>query len=417
MGIILLSWLLGSCGPRTVDLARGVHPNRIDPFSGEAAERRSKARAAARSGALHCTIEGECEPAVALIAVATDQGLERCTGVLISEDRVLTNDHCVDKSLSLMGWSSRLKSLPCKGSVFVHFSGDGERPSRHAGCFEIEYRSGESGISSQDYAILKLDHPITDRKPLKVSKRGFSDQEKVRILRVQMDQGISGVYGGIQNFLQCRASHATFLYPMLNSSDTPLMTFGDCNIQPGNSGAAILNEEGEVAGIVQGYLTFKQDFDVERELREFLLDDSYGLVGIGSQTRCMFQINPAEAPSCHSIPPFTHFSPKSYLEMIGEFRESLLPVAGQEEIWSPVPTMTSLRKRYFSAPVCKKGERFEATEANFRKGVNHELRAEWRAESAIASGKVPFSLKETDVSGAGSFSSEDGTRLEVPSCR
>ncbi|MBU6153533.1 MAG: trypsin-like peptidase domain-containing protein [Bdellovibrionales bacterium] len=186
---LLLLFLLCSCGHRNVDLARGIHPDQIDSFSGEKTDRRAKARAAARSGVLQCTIEGECEPSIALVSVVTDQGLERCSGVLISEDRVLTNDHCVDKSLSLIGWSTRHKGLPCKGSVYVHFSGDGERSARHAGCLEIEFRSGESGINSQDYAVIRLDQPITDRKPMKIAKRGFRDQESARILRVQMDQG------------------------------------------------------------------------------------------------------------------------------------------------------------------------------------------------------------------------------------
>ncbi len=421
--VFLVFWvaiaLIGasSCGPRNTDFARGTHPDQMDRLSGEKSERRIKARAAARSASLHCTIEGECDPAVALIAVATDEGLERCSGVLISEDRVLTNDHCVNKSLSLIGWNTRNRKLPCKGSVFAHFSGDEQRSAQHAGCFEIEFRSGESGINSQDYAIIKLDRSLTDRKPVRIARRGFRDREGARILRVQMDQGGAAGYGGTQNFLPCSASHATFLYPLLNSMDSPLMTFGDCNIQAGNSGAPILNEDGELAGIVQGYLTLKQDPDLEQELREHLLDESYGLVGIGTQTRCMSELNSENAASCVSVPPFSHFFPKTYLDLVGAFEESNLPKAESGEVWSAVPTQTSVRKRFFTAPLCRRSDRFESSELNFKKGINHRFQAEWRVETPASERKAVFTLKESPFSGGSSFVSPDGTLLEVPACR
>ncbi|NDE17766.1 hypothetical protein EBZ80_22840 [bacterium] len=72
-----------------------------------------------------------------------------------------------------------------------------------------------------------------------------------------------------------------------------------------------LNEDGELGGIIQGYLTLKQDFELEASLREHLLDDSYGLVGIGSQIRCMGELNPSVSSSCQTIPPFSHFYPNS----------------------------------------------------------------------------------------------------------
>jgi V8-like Glu-specific endopeptidase len=416
LGALVALVLLGSCGPRNLEFVRGAHPDQIDPLSGDRAERRIRAKAAARTAELHCTIEGECDPSVALVAVATEEGLERCSGVLVSEDRVLTNDHCVNKSLSLIGWGTRQQRLPCKGSVFVHFSGDEQRSARHAGCFEIEFRSGESGINSLDYAVIKLDHPITDRKPHRVSKRGFKDHETARILRVQMDQGGEAGFGGTQNFLTCSASHATFLYPLLNSTDAPLMTFGDCNIQAGNSGAPILNEDGELGGIVQGYLTLKQDADLEQQLREHLLDESYGLVGIGSQTRCMGDLSPDHAAACLSIPPFTHFFPKAYLDLVGNFEVSELPKLENGELWTPVPTRSSILKRYFSVPACRKSEQFESAEMNFKKGINHRFQAEWRSDVPNLAKKTLFTWRESSLSGGNSFFSADGTLLEVPAC-
>ncbi|MBU6153532.1 MAG: hypothetical protein KGP28_04445 [Bdellovibrionales bacterium] len=195
------------------------------------------------------------------------------------------------------------------------------------------------------------------------------------------------------------------------------MTFGDCNIQPGNSGAPILNEEGELAGIVQGYLSFKKEFDAEAELRAHLLDEAYGFVGIGSQTLCMGELNPEIAPSCQAIPPFTHFSAKGYLDLVGSFDESILPKVPLGEIWSPVPTKSSILKRYFTSPECTKTASFESLEERFRKGINHRLQAEWRRESSGQGKRIPFTLKETDSSGVSSFVAADRSTLELRACR
>jgi len=415
--VCLLVVFSSSCGPKSSDLATGVRPEQFDRIEGQKEEVRQRARAAAKGAYLKCTLEGECDPAVALIAVATDEGLERCSGVLIARDRVLTNDHCVNKSLSLIGWGTRNRGLPCKGSVFVHFAGDDEREPQHVGCAEIEFRSGESGINSQDYSVIRLDRAIEDRKPLAVSKRGFRNGERSRILRVQMNQGGDSGYGGTQSFLECQASLATYLYPLMNSSDSPVMTFGDCNIQPGNSGAPILNSDGEISGIVQGYLTLKSDAEVEQELREHLLDDSYGWVGIGSQTRCMGHLNPSMASSCTSIPPFSHFYPKVYLDLAPPFEEELLPKFETGEKWVPIPTYSPNIKRFISIPACVKGAEFDSHDLRYRKGINHRMQSEWRVQSALGETQLRFTRKETSQKPENVVCEAiDGTRVEIPAC-
>ena len=369
--------------------SNGQMPNPNMPLNPGAIE---DTKTAARTGRLACAFTGECNPAVAMISVVGAQGLERCSGFLISPDQVMTNDHCINKSLSIKGWESRNTHLPCRDFVYIHFSG--LRPGDagvNAACAEIEVRSRESGIASADYAIIKLQDQVPDRAPLAIAKRGLTDLEPVSIYRVQMtnDRTQTG-FNGIQTKLDCRASYSTYLYPAIDASNSQLMTFGDCAIQAGNSGSPILNQNGEAEALIQGYLTLNNNPVVENDLRQNLLDGNYGQVAIGTQLSCIKELGTGRN-LCGPIAPYAGFFSRQFLSQYGSAHPSFLPPLASNQSWKLINSdESSFKEIYATAPVCTNLNTFESALMVYQKGINRFLQAEWRAQTGMNEKKVNF---------------------------
>jgi hypothetical protein len=411
---LLLPLLAGvsACGQKGM-FSKGVQPVQIDPMQGpDRATRIAQARTAAAAGELRCDFDGECHPSVALISVVTDQGLARCSGVLISEDEVLTNDHCVSLSLSAAARPDRLEEIPCGGEIYANFAPTNDATGFRAECRSIRYRSGERGIGSVDFAILKLAQKPGGRQPIVLARKGLSNGDETRVFRVQMD-GDSG-FGGTQSLLRCQASHRTFVYPQIDSADTPLMTLGDCPIVLGNSGAPVINVSGELSGIIQGYLALRQSDQLEQELRDRLLDGTFGLTGVATQTHCLDRIGADSPATCIPLPQLQSMS-------VGEFVEKLLP-EGPESFpelsaawkWYPDSNGAPDSRAYRSGPVCASVPEFDSEELRFKSGIDSRLQAVWRRTDEDRQSLLLKKTVETPDSviyGSGSVS------LGIPACQ
>ena len=375
---------------------------------------------AAKEGRLYCPFNDECEPAVALVSVVSDEGIVRCTGFLISEDEVMTNDHCL-KSISS-------NTSEGNGLIFVHFAKAGEgTDSQNLDVQRIEKRSFESGVSTVDYAILKLAAKVTDRSPVSTAREGFQDAEKAKIFRVQMtsDLDSSGkkTYNGIQTKLECEASLSTVLYPAIDSNRATVMTFGDCAIQLGNSGSPIFNTKGEVGAILQGVLTVKQDATVIAEVKKYLLDDSFGQLALGTQLRCLVEFgNPRK---CDAVTPVNGIMPEGFLKKFLPFSSVELPALSPQEKWLPLISEWNLRSQ-LKIPLClnqaqvKLGTEFYFLLTSFKKGINHFLKGEWRSQVDSNNGSIAFHVLSYSVDNVVLKSSEQSSELsqiEIPLCK
>jgi len=403
--------MLISCGTkRQLTNADGTQPVQRDKIAGDV----QNSRNAAEQGNLYCSFSGECNPAVTLISVVTDEGIERCTGFLISDHEVMTNDHCIEKSISLEGWETRRKDIPCQNFVFTHFVGsDPTGPGMTVGCDSIEIRSGETGIASQDYAIIKLKTKVTDRPPLKLSERGFKDAEKAVLYRVQMQSdGTQSGFSGMQTKLECQASYATYLFPSVTVAQSQLMTFGDCAIQSGNSGSPIFNADGDVSAIVQGYLTAKEDPEVKAELAGDLLDPSYGLVAIGTQVPCMHDVPGINPRGCLSAYEMRAMLPDDYLSHFGSFSTSVLPKADAGHEWREIFPETGVSKTYIEVPSCENDLKFNGIVMPYKKGLNRFMQTEWRAQNAVGEKLASFAT----TAGGQSFVNDTFGVLHIDSC-
>jgi V8-like Glu-specific endopeptidase len=407
-----LMTILAACGTkRTADISDSTQPVQHDKIgSGNISDSRN----AAMSGNLFCSFSGECEQSLAMVSVVTDDGIERCTGFLISDHEVMTNDHCIEKSISLKGWESRRKNIPCQDYVYTHFVGsDPEGAGLTVGCDSIEIRSGETGIASQDYAIIKLSSRVTDRAPVKLSPRGFKDAEKATIYRVQMtSDGTQTGFSGMQTKLECQASYASYLFPSIVEPSGQLMTFGDCAIQAGNSGSPIFNSDGAVSAIVQGYLTPKQDPEIAEQLQANLLDPSYGLLAIGTQIHCMHDVTGVNTRGCDSSINVIPLLPNEYLRNYVSFSVASLPTIPETEQWQEILPSETLAKTFVATPVCSLDPQFNGVVMTYKKGINRFMQAEWRAQSEMNEHLSAF----VGHAGSEAFVSPTLGTLWVPAC-
>lgn len=370
----------------------------------------------ASTASLYCEQSAECNPAVALISVVVKKAVERCSGFLIGPNLVMTNDHCLKHSVAV-----NERGGNCQNLIFAHFAQAGGAPAQTFSCSKIVYRSFQKGLGSQDFAILQLDAPVPGRGLMRVSNRGFRNGELATIYRIQMrDDASTGTEGGVQVRTQCRATYGTLVYPMLRAANSPLMTFSDCPIQLGNSGSPILNESGELAAILQGYLTPpKEERALLDELQSVLLDQHYGQVAIATQLACVPGMARPSA-GCSGIPEMYTLYPRRYLEQIGEFSARELPALGPQERWRRMNAPSDEQRLFIRTPVCvtpgARAQSFQSSVLLYQRGINRSLLPEWRAFVKPGDKTVTFEARGAAVNGAVAYSHGELGTIQVPVC-
>ncbi len=157
---------------------------------------------------------------------AEQPSLASCTGFLVGEDTLVTAGHCVESMAD------------CRGNKWVFGFKDGVTSFSEDDvyrCVGIEGQANALGIFSQrDYAVLKLDRKVKDRKPLKYRTRGrISLGEELVVIGHP-----SGLPMKIADNAQARRNRINFFYANTD-------TYG------GNSGSPVFNRRnGQVEGIL-----------------------------------------------------------------------------------------------------------------------------------------------------------------------
>ena len=154
-----------------------------------------------------------------------------CSGFLVGEDLFATAGHCIRDTTACngvnlvfdYGYDQQGKDLSSVDAADVY------------SCKSIVSRALDGGLGN-DYAIIKLDRPVTDREPLKLNRsRALNAGDGVTVIGHP-----SGLPTKITSNAKVRSNDATKAYFVAN-----LDTYG------GNSGSAVFNTQtGDVEGIL-----------------------------------------------------------------------------------------------------------------------------------------------------------------------
>lgn len=207
------------------------------------AQNLSHAQELALQSKVSCVGPGQCHEAVAMLAVATDEETFGCNGFLIASDLMITNSHCVPKELQNKGSS-------CTGRMWALFPQIDMAPAEIVGCSSVQDIIVSRFGNDLDYALIKLDRPI-NRRLLAISRQGATDSPST-LHRVRTTKE-NGVLVGRLGRATCDVALNTIPTPFAASESSPVVSLGTCDLSPGDSGSPLLNDRGEVWGLVQSF--------------------------------------------------------------------------------------------------------------------------------------------------------------------
>lgn len=155
-----------------------------------------------------------------------------CTGFLVSKDTLVTNHHCIENQKR------------CDGTHIAIYNGDNSY--LRAKCESVvksyeDYHSPGDRRRRKDFAVVKLDREV-DITPMNVIDTPTRPNDLISAWVV--DHNLK------DNLLRARISQ--FECKVSARSNWSALTLSNCPVIGGNSGSPILNENGDVVGLIWG---------------------------------------------------------------------------------------------------------------------------------------------------------------------
>lgn len=211
----------------------------------------------------------------------------QCSSSLIAPDVILTNSHCIPDQIKYRNpkkKSGLKKNYSCKSWIVAHFpdnsrtrtlsNGKTQYDSSNVDCEKVIFASNNDAEPvlkgfdfNQDYAIIKLSKPVTDREVLVPEFDGIEANQKLFTLSYDPIQG-----GGEFKKKECKAIEKSVLLKMSEYPITQNILMADCTVIKGNSGSPVVDENNVLRGALWGGPgnpeKLKQDYN-QPEMTEF----------------------------------------------------------------------------------------------------------------------------------------------------
>lgn len=190
-----------------------------------------------------CEDERDCPSYINRIVFKTREGVKVCTGVLVSPSLVLTSPNCIPKEIN--------EFVNCKDKVRVYFPENIGNPEQTSECKRI-VNSSSSTPKSNDVVFIKIMPPKRRYAPRDLD--GIFPDKPYSIWTVNQVSPSKGIV----KKTTCTTLYNGIMAPDYSSPLSPHATFGECLIGAGNKGAPVINENGNVVGMIDQYAG--QDF-------------------------------------------------------------------------------------------------------------------------------------------------------------
>lgn len=229
---------------------------------------------------VHCEDLDHCPESV--VGVAAD-GKSVCTGVLVQEDLVATNLHCIPEDL-------RKEEASCKNRIVISFPATKSMAAEEIDCSRIKWISPQLKDTplTPDYAFLRLEKK-TSRMKVPINTSGFADGEFVTIFKIDPQADGSGI---LKKSI-CSAIQSSLANPLFLNARSPVISLIPCSIMRGNSGSPLFSADLEVKGLLNSMGT-ATDVNLKKA--------PFSQVGYGSNFACLnipgVATSNAIAPDC-----------------------------------------------------------------------------------------------------------------------
>lgn len=192
--------------------------------------------AATESYKVICENPADCHPAVAGL-LSDNENV--CTAVLIKDNLLATNQHCLPKDLRRQGAS-------CKGRIRFTFPGTKTEKEEFAECNTVMFISSalQDTPLTPDYAFLQLQNKV-HRKPVKISTQGVANEEVLTIYKIDPHEDI-----GLLRKVTCKAAQGSMLNPLFLTAQSSVISLVPCDIVSGNSGSPVFSTNNEVKALI-----------------------------------------------------------------------------------------------------------------------------------------------------------------------
>jgi hypothetical protein len=203
-----------------------------------------------RTVKVNCADSTDCNPSVAVVLMRKEGSVGRCMGSVIGDDEILTAGHCIPDQLQ--------EGDGCNDSMAFFFGKIGEYPEQKIECARLIkiQRPDDRNTNVLDFAILKTDKKI-NRPSLPLRTTGMpADSELKLYTATANDQYNKFDFELTLRSKICKTLQGSYLAPSNSKPFNNTMSLGQCtkDFQRGDSGGALLDSDGRVAGIAHAYI-------------------------------------------------------------------------------------------------------------------------------------------------------------------
>jgi hypothetical protein len=217
--------------------------------------------------------------------------LATCSGSLYKGKYIITNSHCIPHEISKAGAScaNQIKALFPKTKSF-----NGEKVN----CKRIVqvYTPSKDG---PDLAVIELDHVIA-RDSVEIEKNNFIENSNTTAFTMNPD--VDNIYSGTITKKYCNLSTDNSFFMSVDTSAPQALISGDaCEVIHGNSGTALLDQNGKMIGAINATL---QKVEMEKLFENNKINfHSKVPMGIVQNITCLNDIISNQGSSCNYSPP------------------------------------------------------------------------------------------------------------------